>query len=309
MVGTGVGALNGILIKGAEALESAHKVGCIVFDKTGTITQGVPILTRISIFCNDSICSLEKLLVMVGAAEANSEHPVGSAIVKFVRTVLNSDISVKCQDFQSIPGCGLKVTVSSFSSVLENASSTIRAKINEDEVKNKGLPVLNQAIIDYSWRDKLCEVPSANSLIQVGDSDDKCDVIIGNREWMHRNGIIVPKVVDDDMRSLEEQGQTVVLCALQGVLCGTLAVADCVKPEAHLAVYTLKKRGLDVILLTGDNNRTAISIAQQVGITRVFSEVLPTHKVETIRRLQAQGHRVAMVGDGINDSPALGNSE
>ena len=336
MVGTGVGALNGILIKGAEPLENAHKVKCVVFDKTGTITQGVPSVTRVSMYVQEAVCSLSRLLVLIAGAEASSEHPIGSAIVRFVKEVLQQNGSssptsplplpssehpfsyaMRAEDFQTVPGCGVKVQLVSdnLGSILDRASRIIDKTLDRTRLPLHKHAMLNQVLVDYTKQevgmvhvDDAFDVnanANANAqnhgrvisaqLVPVGDYPgpetlvpEKHAVIIGNREWMRRNGIPIPSAVDEDMNRLEEAAQTVVLCALDGLLVAMLAIADCVKPEAHLAVYTLKRRGLDVILLTGDNKKTAIAVAQQVGITRVFAEVLPSHKVEKIRRLQAQ---------------------
>ncbi|XP_019700324.1 copper-transporting ATPase 1 isoform X3 [Harpegnathos saltator] len=320
MVGTGVGALNGILIKGAEPLENAHKVKCIVFDKTGTLTHGVPIVTRIGMFVDERICSLVKLLLVVGTAEINSEHPIASAIVRYVKDTIGSETTGQCTNFQAVAGCGLKCKVSHLSAALSDAlkSEKIINYANQMNAVPTGTYNLNDVPIDRipiatsSQERQNLDLQLLLSPDSQGDRNtayDVYEVCIGNREWMRRNAINIPQEMEVRMASEEDQGHTAVLAAVNNVLVAMISVADTVKPEAHLAVYTLKKMGLEVILLTGDNRKTAASIARQVGISRVFAEVLPSHKVAKIQRLQDQGLRVAMVGDGVNDSPALAQSD
>ncbi|XP_066991020.2 copper-transporting ATPase 1 isoform X2 [Anabrus simplex] len=318
MVGTGVGALNGILIKGAEPLENAHKVKCVVFDKTGTITHGVPMVSRISLFVSEQVCSLARLLAVLGTAETNSEHPIGSAIVKFVRETLDSEVTGKCSNFIAVPGCGLKCTVSNLDNMLSVATRAEKLMSFSNSNRtgygssgNIGNVVVDTVLSQAGTQEK--QAHELHQLLNIDNSDaqptSSYEVLIGNREWMKRNIGDVPSDVDQRLAEEEELGRTAVVCAINGVLVAMVSVADMVKPEAHLAVYTLKRMGLEVILLTGDNRKTATTIARQVGIRTVFSEVLPSHKVAKIQRLQEQGMRVAMVGDGVNDSPALAQAD
>lgn len=301
MVGTGVGAVNGILIKGGEPLETAHKTKSIVFDKTGTITHGVPRVSRISLFVEPAICSLRKLLAIAGTAEASSEHPIATAIVKYAKKTLECSSVGKVSDFQAVPGCGLSCKVSHIEGML-NGLTDDEAIINR---RNSQMSFV--VAIDGVATDSSNYIQSNVPLLQIegAAASESYSVLIGNREWMNRNGLEVTPEINKSMEDHEVQGQTAVLCAIDGVIIAMLAVADTVKPEAHLAVYILRKMGLDVILLTGDNRKTAKAIAREVGIKLVFAEVLPSHKVAKIRQLQETGKVVAMVGDGINDSPAL----
>nr|XP_023018681.1 copper-transporting ATPase 1 isoform X1 [Leptinotarsa decemlineata] len=309
MVGTGVGAINGILIKGAEPLENAHKVKAIMFDKTGTITKGALEVAKIWIQC-DSL-NPAVILAALGSAEANSEHPIATAIIKYVREALGTESTGSSSNFQSVPGCGMKCTVSNLSGIITKAedSTELNNFVNLVNAGSSGLFTVKgvQIEVSHSQNMKLGQLIGMSSSLE--NDSGNYEVIVGNREWMSRNGFIIATHIDRNMTVEEEQGRSAVLCAINGSIVAMLSVADTVKPEAHLAVYTLKKMGLEVILLTGDNRQTAASIAKQVGITRIYAEVLPSHKVARVQRLQAKGLKVCMVGDGINDSPALAQAD
>ncbi|XP_025416212.1 copper-transporting ATPase 1 isoform X2 [Sipha flava] len=313
MVGTGIGALNGILIKGADALENAHKVKYVVFDKTGTITYGKPTVTKICLFVDDMICSLGLLLSIVANAEVSSEHPLASALVKFVKEMFNCEISGKCERFQSVAGCGIKCLISHIDDLLKNGAQSDFIMNYQNHIKSGS----NTSMFDFkniiveTVMNKSTQVQSMqlHKLLDINEekkaNETKYEVLIGNREWMFRNGVNLSKEVNLKMISEETLGHTAILCAVNGILVAMISVSDMIKPEAHLAIYTLMKRGFQVMLLTGDNRKTASAVAKQVGIHKVFAEVLPSHKVAKIRALQDKGVRVAMVGDGVNDSPAL----
>lgn len=304
MVGTGVGAINGILIKGGEPLETTHKVRCVVFDKTGTVTHGVPRVARVSVFVDEKTCSFAKVVAICGTAEGSSEHPIASAIVKYTKDTLAAETLGKVQDFQAVPGCGLKCKVSGIESLL--------TQVDIDGVKNRRNKQGSLAVkVDNrhaTFDDNLRHALQIEDVAGAGAST-VFDVLIGNREWMNRNGMVVTDDMDAVMTEHEEQGHTAVLCAIDGTLVAMMAVADTVKSEAHLAIHELKKIIPEIILLTGDNKKTARAIAKQVGIRKVFAEVLPSHKVKKIRQLQEGGRKVAMVGDGVNDSPALAQAD
>uniref|UniRef100_A0A7N9ANF3 Copper-transporting ATPase 2 n=1 Tax=Mastacembelus armatus TaxID=205130 RepID=A0A7N9ANF3_9TELE len=274
MVGTGVGAQNGILIKGGEPLEMAHKIKVVMFDKTGTITNGVPRVIRVLVLWEMARMPLRKILAVVGTAEASSEHPLGMAVAKHCKEELGCNVLGYCQDFQAVPGCGISCRVSNVEHLLQQQS------------------------------EECVLLPGATT-----DETLFYSVLIGNREWMRRNGHHIGADVDGAMSSHEAKGQTAILVAIDGVLCAMLAIADTVKGESALAVHTLNSMGIEVVMITGDNRRTAKAIAAQVGIRKVFAEVLPSHKVAKVQELQDQGLRVAMVGDGVNDSPALAQAD
>ncbi|XP_047122861.1 copper-transporting ATPase 1 isoform X1 [Hydra vulgaris] len=283
MVGTGVGASNGILIKGGEPLELAHKVDTIVFDKTGTLTHGRPQVVATKIFVDNIFLPWKVFLAIAGAAESNSEHPLGVALKQYAQEILNVERLGEVNNFYSFTGQGVKCTVKNVvrSTVEENAPLTVQIDgIPIDTITNAYTQ--SESILKSSY-----------------------EVMIGTRKFLQENSILWNDQVELVMKAHEEKGRTVVLVAINNVLAGLVAFADSVKEEASKAVKTLHKMGINVILLTGDNIRTATSVAQQVNIDKIYAEVLPSDKVNKIRSLQQNGRIVAMVGDGVNDSPAL----
>uniref|UniRef100_A0A8D1M064 Copper-transporting ATPase 1 n=1 Tax=Sus scrofa TaxID=9823 RepID=A0A8D1M064_PIG len=297
MVGTGVGAQNGILIKGGEPLEMAHKVKVVVFDKTGTITHGTPVVNQVKVLVESNRISRSKILAIVGTAESNSEHPLGAAITKYCKQELDTETLGTCIDFQVVPGCGISCKVTNIEGLLRKNNW----KIEENNIKNSSLLQIDASNEQSSTSSSMI----IDAHLSNGLNAQQYKVLIGNREWMIRNGLVINNDIDDSMTEHERKGRTAVLVVVDDELCGLIAIADTVKPEAELAVHILKSMGLEVVLMTGDNSKTARSIASQVGITKVFAEVLPSHKVAKVKQLQEEGKRVAMVGDGINDSPAL----
>ena len=246
MVGTGKGAENGILIKGAESLELAHKIQIIVLDKTGTLTEGKPTVTDFVTVRGTANSNELKLLQLAASVERNSEHPLGEAVVRYAQSQEVNLTDVK--DFEAIAGSGVRGVVASKSIAL----GTLR------------------------WMQEL-----------------GCDT-----EYLELRG-----------RALEAASKTVVWMASEGKIEAIMGIADALKPSSAAAVKALQKLGLEVAMLTGDNRATAESIAQSVGITRVFAEVRPDQKAAQIQALQGEGKIVAMVGDGINDAPALAASD
>ncbi|MDK2800897.1 MAG: P-type Cu+ transporter [Clostridiales bacterium] len=242
MVGTGKGAEHGVLIKGGEALETAHKIQTIVFDKTGTITEGKPKVTDI-IAANGF--DENELLKLSASAERGSEHPLGEAIVNNAKEK-NMDF-LNVEHFEAIPGHGIEV-----------------------RIQGK-------------------------------------DILLGNKKLMNDRNIEITLQKESD--KLAEEGKTPMFIAIDNKLAGIIAVADVMKESSKRAIEVLHKMGIEVAMITGDNRRTAEAIAKQVGIDRVLAEVLPEDKANEVKKLQEEGKKVAMVGDGINDAPALAQAD
>jgi Cu+-exporting ATPase len=243
MVGTGKGAENGILIRGGESLETAHKINAIIFDKTGTVTRGEPSVTDV---VTNGGAKETDVIFYAASAEKGSEHPLGASIVKKA-----GDLSLELKDasdFRAIPGQGIRATVAGRSVVMGNA-----VLLEDDGVSLDGLK--------------------------------------------------------ERASLLADEGKTPMFLAVDGKAYGIVSVADTIKEGSKEAVAALKGLGIEVVMLTGDNRRTGEAIARQVGIDRVLAEVLPEEKASEVKKLQAEGKVVAMVGDGINDAPALAQAD
>ena len=252
MVGTGRGAAKGILIKSAEALEITHSINTVVLDKTGTVTQGKPVVTDVIALEADGKTAGEntqaytELLRLAFSLEKMSSHPLAEAIVKKAEAC--SAAFQEVSDYEMIPGQGIAGTI------------------------------------------------------------DKVRCLAGNRKLMETNRIDI-SVAAGLQEKLADEGKTPLYFAQGGKFLGVIAAADVVKPTSREAIARLQEMGMDVIMLTGDNARTAEAIKKQVGIKTVIADVLPEDKEEKVRQLQEQGHKVAMVGDGINDAPALARAD
>jgi len=243
MVGTGKGAENGILIRGAEALETAHRLNAIVLDKTGTLTKGEPSVTDI---IESERFNKKEILTLAASAEKGSEHPLGEAIIKKAK---EKDLSLfNSKSFQAIPGHGIEATI------------------------------------------------------------DSKRILLGNLRLMEERKVVLNGLLKR-AEHLSNEGKTPMFLAVDGEAAGIIAVADTLKENSKEAVEALHRMGLEVVMLTGDNQRTAKAIAHQIGIDRILAEVLPETKAEEIKRLQAEGKKVGMVGDGINDAPALAQAD
>jgi len=243
MVGTGRGAEYGVLIKGGEHLETAHKLTTIVLDKTGTITKGKPEMTDFIAVAGESE---HEVLTLAASVEKNSEHPLAEAIV---RGAMERGVSpLPVESFEALPGAGL--------------TGVVGGK----------------------------------------------QIHMGTRKLMNREQVDY-QAYEEQMEQLEAAGKTAMLIAVGGKLAGLVGVADTVKETSRDAIRRMRELGLTVIMITGDNPRTAAAIAEQVGIDRILAEVLPEDKAGEIAKLKAAGEKVAMVGDGINDAPALALSD
>lgn len=243
MVGTGKGAENGVLIKSGDALETTHKIETIVFDKTGTITEGKPVVTDILV---TGSLSKDDFLLLAASAEKGSEHPLGEAIVLAAE---EKEMTFKEIDhFVAIPGHGIEVEIEKETFILGNKKLMVEKQID---------------LLDF----------------------------------------------EEESNRLAKEGKTPMYIANSHELLGIIAVADTIKESSVRAIEKLHRMGLEVAMLTGDNKRTAEAIAKQVGIDRVLSEVLPEDKANEVKKLQQEGKKVAMVGDGINDAPALAQAD
>ena len=242
MVGTGVGAKHGILIKSAESLETLHLVDTVVLDKTGTITYGKPVVTDVISFTNNN-----DLLKIAGSLEKNSEHPLSTAILNKIEEEKTETLDVS--DFKVIPGKG------------------ICGKILKKEY------------------------------------------ICGNLKFLNENNINVNNEITLVVDNLQNDAKTVLYVADKSSIIGIIAVKDVVKPSSYLMIKNLNKMGIDSVMITGDNKYVANSIAKEVEIKNVISDVLPDDKEKEVRKLQADGKKVAFIGDGINDSPALARAD
>lgn len=314
MVGTGVGANHGILIKSGEALQQAKEIDTVVLDKTGTLTTGKLHVTGTGCYVQDM--SLETLVSIAAALEKRSEHPLAEAIVAHAeREGLDlPDI----QDFKAVFGRGVEGVLAEdiaprdrfprqtedgptavfFAGKREDGSrAVLTSTVGADGIgRNSSEQEAAAALLREKWAENLGKDAGAKAGTRY---------FVGNRAYMEEKGIVIDETVARGLDSIAQEGRTPLLVGEESRLLGCIDVADEIKVSSYAAVSKFKEMGIHVVMLTGDNRRTAEAVRQQLGIEEVVAEVLPQDKEKKVSELKAAGRKVAMVGDGVNDAPAL----
>jgi P-type Cu+ transporter len=316
VVGTGKGAENGILIRSGEALERAHKLNAVVLDKTGTLTRGKPEVTDVIVTAADAVAGAgaiggselpgaagsgaagdtpeTNLLRLAASAERGSEHPLGEAIVEAARARRLQPL--RATDFSAIPGRGVEATLHRLTSFV---ARPMKGESAEPAPAQKGDPPARGS--DPPAR-------GGDPLARGSDPAAPFRVLLGNRRLLDERGYALGDL-EFRAEKLAEEGKTPMFVVVDGVVAGMIGVADVLKADSIAAVCQLEALGLEVYMITGDNRQTAEAIARQAGIQNVLAEVLPERKAQAVKDLQAAGKVVAMVGDGINDAPALAQAD
>lgn len=346
MVGTGVGARNGILVKSAAALEDAYRVSHVVFDKTGTITTGNPAVERLIILGSRTFLDsreavlqhVKRVISLIGSTEVNSTHPLAKALTNFSINSLGAKALMQPQKYSSHPGLGAEGEFSSSDkrsqleeSLLEDCMYRMLKQFEDKESEEKSnlisLDSLEHSVNNIVKDEHINLTPKIkdlkgeersetlvkgvvlelilNNQISGIPQDEVTSVCIGSTSMMNEKKVTIQPIADEILLEHNNKGNTCVLIAINGQLSAIASLSDEIKSEAQLAVFTLRRMNLEVSLLTGDHKRSAESVAYRVGIKNVYAEVLPRDKMMKIKSIQETGQKVAMVGDGVNDSPAL----
>lgn len=298
MVGTGVGAGNGILIKTGEALQQAKEIDTVVLDKTGTITSGKLKVEEVGGYQSDF--PADAMMQIAAALEKKSEHPLAEAVVEYAESFQLTIPEIV--DFKAIFGRGVE--------------GALAADFHAEKVAKKDGPT---AVFYAGKRDSTADVPDNSGKIAeqnpaTGIARSDADSVtfpagtkfyVGNLAFLQERNISLPQGAAEGLNRMADEGMTPLLVAQEGRFLGIIGVSDTVKATSYEAINAWEKMGIRVIMLTGDNRRTAEAVRQKLGISEVVAEVLPQDKEKKVSELKAQGHKVAMIGDGINDAPAL----
>ena len=297
-VGTGLGAKHNILIKDATTLEKTSKINAMILDKTGTLTKGEPEVTDVVSFIETKHSEAQADILQIAASiEKHSEHPLAKTI--FDKAAKDGVELFDVSKFEAIAGHGVKGFIMGLAAGLGRKSShpLDTAIQKEAEAMKAERPEVEEFKVE----------PGLG--LQGKVTDEKRLVRLGNQRLIEFHEVPVSHEVRQKTEQLQSEGKTAMLLALDKEVIGAIAVADTVRENSKRAVAELRKNGIEVTMITGDNQRTAEAIAKQLGIDRVFADVLPANKAEWVKKLQDEGKFVAMVGDGINDAPALAQSD